>query len=145
MTDAVWLCSCLIHSNAFTGLSKTYVCVCVWCVGVCMVIVIISLPSSFSSLTPLLLSSPPSPLPYSSSLLLLPPPAPLLLPPPFLSYLYCKGDLVFKQWKRRFFVLMQLTSQYRFLLCSYKPMETVPQKQFVLDRYSVECLSNEES
>eukprot|EP00731_Ephydatia_muelleri_P007239 Em0003g1487a len=30
------------------------------------------------------------------------------------------------------------------LLCSYKPMETAPQKQLVLDRYSVECLSNEE-
>ncbi|KAL5503269.1 hypothetical protein EMCRGX_G010192 [Ephydatia muelleri] len=30
------------------------------------------------------------------------------------------------------------------LLCSYKPMETAPQKQLVLNRYSVECLSNEE-
>lgn len=60
------------------------------------------------------------------------------------SFLLCKGNLMFKKWKKRFLVLLQLSSQYKFLLCAYKPMETTPNKQVLLDGYTVEYLSRED-
>lgn len=44
----------------------------------------------------------------------------------------CSGDVIFRQWQRRFFTLMQL-SQYKFVLCCYNPRDTQPKDYLVLE------------
>ena len=52
-------------------------------------------------------------------------------PPP--SYLYSVGSSMFKQKKKRYFTLIQLT-QYKFLFCSYQPNGTQPKESLLLDQ-----------
>ena len=59
------------------------------------------------------------------------------------SYLNSSGDFMFKQQKRRFFALMQL-SQYKFLLCAYYPNSTQPKETLLLSEgFIVEYPSGE--
>ncbi len=56
----------------------------------------------------------------------------------------CSGSVTFRQWRRRFFTLMQL-SQYKFVLCSYTPRDTQPKEYLVLDEgYTVDYFTPEE-
>lgn len=49
---------------------------------------------------------------------------------------------MFKQQKKRFFTLIQL-SQYKFLFCSYQPNSTHPKETLLLDQeLSVEYASD---
>lgn len=43
------------------------------------------------------------------------------------------GDSMFKQKKKRFFTLIQL-SEYKFLFCSYQPGGTQPKESLQLDQ-----------
>ena len=49
---------------------------------------------------------------------------------------------MFKQLRRRFFALMQL-SQYKFLLCTYQPGGTQPKEHLLLEDFTVEYASEE--
>ena len=64
---------------------------------------------------------------------------------PFLPsrrYLYSVGSSMFKQKRKRFFTLIQL-SQYKFLFCSYQPNGTQPKETLLLDQeVSVEYASD---
>ena len=75
-------------------------------------------------------------------LLTLPTPHLSLLTPTH-SYLSCSGDFMFKQQKRRFLALMQL-SQYKFLLCAYYPNSAQPKETLLLSEgFTVEYPSGE--
>ena len=54
-------------------------------------------------------------------------------PLPLSRYLVAVGDSVFKQRKKRFFALIQL-SQYKFLFCSYQPNSSQPKETLLLDQ-----------
>ena len=54
-------------------------------------------------------------------------------------YMYAMGRTVWKKWKRRYFVLVQV-SQYTFAICSYKEKKADPSAMMQLDGYTVDYI-----
>lgn len=54
-------------------------------------------------------------------------------------YLYGVGKSVWKKWKKRYYVLVQV-SQYTFALCTYKEKKTEPAEMMQLDGYTVDYI-----
>ena len=53
--------------------------------------------------------------------------------------MYAMGRTVWKKWKRRYFVLVQV-SQYTFAICSYKEKKADPSAMMQLDGYTVDYI-----
>lgn len=55
------------------------------------------------------------------------------------SYLHVIGKNVWRKWKRRYMVLVQV-SQYTFALCSYKDKKSEPAEMMQLDGFTVDYI-----
>ena len=53
------------------------------------------------------------------------------------GYLWAQGRSVWKKWKRRYFILVQV-SQYNFAMCSYQERKTEPNEMMQLDGFTVD-------
>ena len=53
------------------------------------------------------------------------------------GFLYVHGKNVFKKWKRRFMILVQV-SQYTFAMCSYREKKSDPQEMCTLDGFTID-------
>ncbi|KAF7490438.1 Calcium-dependent secretion activator [Sarcoptes scabiei] len=55
------------------------------------------------------------------------------------GYLMAQGKQLWKKWKRRYFILVQV-SQYTFAMCSYREKKSEPTEMLQLDGYSVDYI-----